>query len=81
MFLYTYAGIRIIDKQIKMEDRHMSSVTRITRSKGVMNMEQDTKHATRTRQVARQVEKKTKKFGVFIPGAYLIFFHQYRGFI
>ena len=32
---------------------------RITSSKGVINMEQNTKHAARATQVERQVEKKT----------------------
>jgi len=32
MFRYTYAGISIINIQIEKEDRHMSSLMRITRA-------------------------------------------------
>jgi len=32
MFRYTYAGIRIINKQIEKEGRHMSRVIRITKA-------------------------------------------------
>ena len=48
-----------MDVQIEKENRHMSRVMRITSSKGVTNMEQNTKHAARATQVEQQVEKKT----------------------
>jgi len=59
LFIYTHAGIRVIDMQIEKEDKHISSVMFITSSKSGMNMEQKTKHTARATQVERQVDKKT----------------------
>ena len=47
MFIYTYAGIRIIDMHLEKEERHISSVMRVTSTKVVSNIEQNTKHAAR----------------------------------
>jgi len=47
LFIYTYAGIRIIDMHLEKEERHISSVMRVTSTKVVSNIEQNTKHAAR----------------------------------
>jgi len=51
MIVYVHIRRNWNNRHAGRKDRHMSSVMRITSSKVVMNMEQNTKHAARATQI------------------------------